>query len=303
VDDDTASFGSYMGVDYAERSTKRGRDSGLTMIMDQGWPNSFVVGMLEQFAEYVDIVKLWDPHVRVPVRTVREKVEIYKDHGVTVQPGGLIFELARQQGRYEQTLERVRGLGFDAIEISNTTSTRSDDLGADAEAIKLAKAMGFRIFGEVGRKFADGDETRLDEKTLDIEATVKEFQALLASGAERVYWEGHLLRMVMGDEPSEIHAQAATGTQQVITVANRVGAQNIMFEVSGLRPRANRQWLQFWLVRLFGPEVNIANARIEEMANLEAIRAGSHPIFGFGSAGNYAWLRAYGEGRSDWWRG
>lgn len=76
-----------------------------------------------------------------------------------------------------------------------------------------------------------------------------------------------------------------------------------MFEVSGLRPRANRQWLQFWLVRLFGPEVNIANARIEEMANLEAIRTGTHPIFGFGNSGNYAWMRSSSSGDArNWWR-
>lgn len=302
VDENEMSLGSYVGVDYAARSYGRDRQSGLTMVMDQGWPNSFVAGMLDQFGDFVDIVKLWDPHIRVPVSQVREKVAIYKDHGVIVQPGGIIFELARQQGRYDQVLEKVQGLGFDAIEISSTTSTRGES-DSDAEAIKLAKSMGFRIYGEVGRKFADGDETRLDEKTVDIEATVKEFENLIASGADQVYWEGHLLRMVMGDDPDEIHARAGTGTQQVLTVAKRVGLDKIIFEVSGLRPRANRQWLQFWLVRLFGPEVNIANARIEEMANLEAIRAGSHPIFGFGSAGNYAWLRAHAEERAEWWRG
>jgi len=107
----------------------------------------------------------------------------------------------------------------------------------------------------------------------------------------------------MGDDPEEIKKKAGLGTQQVRQVAKEVGVENIMFEVSGLRERDNRQWLQFWLVRLFGPEVNIANARIEELGNLEALRSGNHPIFGFGNSGNYPWIRAYGEGRADsWWR-
>jgi phosphosulfolactate synthase (CoM biosynthesis protein A) len=107
----------------------------------------------------------------------------------------------------------------------------------------------------------------------------------------------------MGDDPETIHARAASGTSQVLEVVKQVGLENIIFEASGLRPRANRQWLQFWLVRLFGPDVNIGNARIDELANLEAIRRGNHPIFGFGNAGNYPWLRAGADqAGSKWWR-
>jgi len=56
----------------------------------------------------------------------------------------------------------------------------------------------------------------------------------------------------------------------VLEVAGRVGQGNIVFEASGLVPTTSRRLLQFWLIRLFGSEVNIGNARIEEMANLEA---------------------------------
>jgi phosphosulfolactate synthase (CoM biosynthesis protein A) len=170
--------------------------------------------------------------------------------------------------------------------------------------VSYAKGQGFEVIGEVGRKFADGDETRLTEDTLNIDVTVAEFKSLLKAGASKVYWEGHLLRHVMGEDPETIKGKAGSGTAQVLEVARQVGAENIVFEVSGLRPRMNRQWLQFWLVRLFGPDVNIGNARIEEMANLEAIRRGNHPIFGFGSSGNYPWVRALeaGDGAEDWWK-
>ncbi len=272
------------------------------MVMDQAWPVEFTRGVLDGFSEYLDVVKLWDPHLAQPVEEVRRKVTMYRDYGVVVQPGGIFVELARQQGKGDETLRRLADFGFNAIEVSSTTSTRAE-MEEDVAFVRQAKELGFMILGEVGRKFWDGDETRLTDDTLDIETTIREFRTLLDAGADKVYWEGHLLRRVMGDDPEDIKRKAGAGTQQVLEVARCIGADNIMFEVSGLRPRANRQWLQFWLVRLFGPEVNIANARIEEMANLEAIRSGNHPIFGFGSAGNYPWMRARSEGRAEaWWK-
>lgn len=50
------------------------------------------------------------------------------------------------------------------------------------------------------------------------DATIDEFEALLSAGAEKAYWEGHLLRTVMGDDPETIKARAGTGTQQVLEV-------------------------------------------------------------------------------------
>lgn len=293
----------YLAVPYSQRSTAKPRTQGITMIMDQGWPADFARGMLDAFGDYVDIVKLWDPHLRQSVDEVRAKIQVYRDHDVIVQPGGLIVEAARQAGESEgyELLPRLKELGFDSVEVSSTTSTRTD-IEAEVRFVRHAKDMGFVIFGEVGRKFWDGDETRLTHDTLDVGATVHEFEALLGAGARQVYWEGHLLRAVMGDDPETIKERASTGTQQVLEVVERVGLERIIFETSGLRPIPNRQWLQFWLIRLFGPEVNIANARIEEMGNLEALRSGSHPIFGFGSAGNYPFLRAQSQGRPDWWR-
>lgn len=288
---DDQTLAEYLDVKYPARAKAKPRTSGLTMIMDQAWPVNFTEGVLEAWGDYIDVVKLWDPHLLQPVSCVRAKVEAYLRHDVIVQPGGLFLEIARRSGPVGDLMKRLRELGFDAIEISSTTSTRSD-MTDDVELVKHAQDLGFMVFGEVGRKFPDGDETRLTADTLDIEATIHEFRTLLDAGARYVYWEGHLLRKVLGDTPTAIKAQAATGSRDVAYVAREIGIDNIMFEVSGLRPQINRQWLQFWLVRLFGPSVNIANARIEEMGNLEAIRSGNHPIFGFGGDGNYAWLNA-----------
>jgi phosphosulfolactate synthase len=288
-----------LGLSVPLRS-KKPRSTGLTMVMDQGWPTDFVAGMLESFGAYLDITKLWDPHLLAPSDAVIRRIRTYRDHDVIVQPGGIWLELARKQRKGAALIGRLSDFGFNAVEVSNTTSEIGQETG---ELISLAKEHGFVVLGEVGKKFADGDETRLTEDTINVDATVAEFKGQLAAGAWKCYWEGHLLRKVLGDDPQTIKARAGTGTMQVLEVARQVGMENIIFEASGLRPRDNRQWLQFWLIRIFGPEVNIGNARIEEMANMESLRAGSHPIFGFESAGNYAWLRSLDSGQTEgWWK-
>ncbi|HEX4035660.1 MAG TPA: phosphosulfolactate synthase [Solirubrobacteraceae bacterium] len=289
-----------LGLSLISRGDKP-RERGITMVMDQGWPIEFAAGMLDQYGAYLDIAKLWDPHLLQPAKAVRRKIEVYREYDVDVQPGGIFVEMAKAQGRGTEIIKRIADMGFTILEMSSTTSARGD-MSEELEQLALARELGLKVIGEVGRKFADGDTTRLTADTLDIPATVHEFQSLLEGGAWKVYWEGHLLREVLGDDPESIHTKAPTGTRQVLEVVAQVGAENIIFEASGLRPRANRQWLQFWLVRLFGPHVNIGNGRIEELANMEALRSGTHPVFGFGSAGNYPAMRALESGETDWWR-
>jgi phosphosulfolactate synthase len=222
------------------------RESGLTMVMDQGWPIGFTSDILDDFGDALDVVKLWDPLLRVPLQQVEKRIQVYRDHGVVVQPGGIWLEMAARQGSPEKLLPLLGSMGFNAIEVSNTAS--EEGIEARARLVAEAASQGFKVLGEVGKKFFDGDD------------------------------------------PEAIKQRAYTGVRQFRDVVAEVGQENIIFEVSGLRPRANRQWLQFWLIRLLGPEINIGNACIEEMANLEALRGGTHPIFDLGSAGNYATL-------------
>lgn len=293
----------YLGIAWPERTSKP-RNRGLTMVMDNGWPVSFVEGMMDQYGEYLDVVKIWDPHLRAPEREVRKKIAIYRKHNVRVQPGGIFMEVARIQGKEREVMPRLAELGFNVIEISSTATTAERNLEDESRMVREAKDLGFAVFGEVGKKFAENDSTRRSEEEVNEEATINEFRALLDAGAERVYWEGHLLRRVMGEQPDELLSKRASGTQQVLRVAKAVGAERIMFEVSSLRPVLNRRVLQFWLVTLFGTEVNIGNARLEELGYLEALRSGSHPVHGFKQAGDYPWIRALEAGRAQdyaWW--
>ena len=293
----------FLGIRWPARSRKP-RKGGLTMVMDTGWPVSFVESMLDQYGEYLDVAKIWDPHLRAPEKEVRRKIEAYNAHGVRVQPGGIFMEIARIQGTENQVLKRLRELGFSIIEVSGTATNAERDLRAEADFVKRSTDLGFAVFGEVGKKFADHDKTRKSDEVVDEAATIAEMLALLDAGAEKVYWEGHLLRRVLGESAEDIMSKRNSGTPQVRRVAEAVGQDRIMFEVSPLRPLLMRRTLQFWLVTMFGPEVNIGNARLEEMGFLEALRSGSHPVHGFKLAGDYPWIRAVEEGKPDdyaWW--
>jgi phosphosulfolactate synthase len=293
----------YLGIAWPRRSQKP-RARGLTMVMDNGWPVSFVEGMMDQYGEYLDVVKIWDPHLRAPEREVRRKIDAYRKHDVRVQPGGIFMEVARIQGIEHEVMPRLADLGFNVIEVSSTATNAERDLKAEAKFIQDARKLGFAVFGEVGKKFHENDTTRVSNSEVDEKATISEFRALLDAGAERVYWEGHLLRNVMGEEPAQLLASRGKGTDQVLRVANEIGPEKIMFEVSSLRPVLNRRVLQFWLVTLFGTEVNIGNARLEELGYLEALRSGSHPVHGFKQAGDYPWIRAMENGTANdhpWW--
>ena len=293
----------FLGIRWPERSSKP-RKQGLTMVMDTGWPTNFVESLMEQYGEYLDVVKLWDPHLRAPAAEVRKKIDVYKKHNVRVQPGGIFMEIARIQGAENMVLDRLADLGFDVIEVSGTATNAERDMRKEAAFVRRAKDLGFAVFGEVGKKFADQDQTRRSDEVVDEEVTVKEMLSLLEAGAERVYWEGHLLRRVMGESAEELLAKRDAGTQQVMRVAQEVGQERIIFEVSPLRELNQRRTLQFWLVTVFGPEVNLGNVRLEELGFLEAVRSGSHPVHGFGQAGDYPWIRAVETGKGadyKWW--
>ena len=292
-----------LGIDWPERARKP-RKLGITRVMDTGWPTGFVEDLLAQYGEYLDVVKIWDPHLRSPEKEIRRKIDTYRKYNVRVQPGGIFMEVARIQGIETQVMERLADLGFSIIEVSSTATNALRDMSKEAAFIEQARKLGFDVFGEVGKKFADGDTTRVSEEVVNEEETIKEMKALLDAGAEKVYWEGHLLRRVMGENAEELIRKRETGSRQAERVVKAVGVENIIFEVSPLRPVLMRRALQFWLINLFGTEVNIGNARLEELGLIEALRSGSHPVHGFKLAGDYPWIRAREEGRDKnypWW--
>jgi len=285
----------------AER-TRKPRATGLTMVGDRGWPLAFVEGMLEAYGHAIDIVKISAWHLHQPGEVVRRKVAVYKRFQVEVQIGGPVLEIARAVGKAEETLRALRDYGFDSLEISSEALPTQHAMDEDARFADLCREYGFVLHGEVGKKFPEGDQTRVAADTVDVAETVRQMKAYLAAGCRKVYWEGHIIRRVLGDA-----GERPQGAAQLLAVAEQVGADNIIFEVPfTYLPYAGKRALQAWLVHLFGPNVNIGNVLIEEMPELEEIRGGTFPAFG-APHGDHPWLHALIRGKGTaaarWWRG
>ena len=294
-----------LGLQLQERVSKP-RSKGKVMVMDMGSPVEFVRGALDLYGDFVDVVKIVNLALHDRASEVKKKVEVYLDHDVEPQPGGIIIELARWQGIEEDVLSKLYGYGFTAVEIS-ATSTSQRDMEDEQRFSELCQKKGFRVYGEVGKKHFEGDMTRLAEDRLNVEETIRQFTFLLESGASAVYWEGHVLRKVLGQTPEEILSRRALPeVTDLMHVVQEVGQDNIIFEVSPQIPFYSRRAMQFWLVHIFGPEVNIGNARLDEIPMLEDTRRGTWPIFGFGELGDHPWIRSYlmGDGKPSptWWK-
>ncbi len=279
------------------------RHSRRTMIFDRGWPSVFIEGVLESFAGAIDIAKISAWHLHQPESVVRRKIQMYKRFGVEAQCGGPVLELARLQGKEDQVIEYLQELGFDGLEISSESLPTQVDIELERRLAEKCLAMGFTIHGEVGKKFPEGDQVRKAAGVLDVEAAVANFQHYVDIGCEGSYFEGHLLRAMCGDM-----GQNESARQQLIDLADAVGINNIIFEIPGTYLHyAGKRALQGLLVYLFGPNVNMGNVLIEEVAEAEEIRDGTFPTFGAPN-GDHPWLASLsrtgtGTAEPQWWRG
>src|SRR2546430_407992 len=107
----------------ATRSSKP-RDTGLTIASDSFSPIEDEV--FEQIAEYIDFVKFGlSTPLLIEKSKLLERVSRYHDLGISVVGGGTLIEIAVQRGITLQMLERLRALGFDMIEISESAGGKT----------------------------------------------------------------------------------------------------------------------------------------------------------------------------------
>lgn len=272
-----------------------------TMLFDRGWPAVFIEGALEGFADSIDIAKISAWHLHQPEKVVVNKLALYKKYGVETQCGGPVTEIARQQGKEDEVLDYLQRLGFDGLEVSSESQPTQSDIDDDRRFAEKCKARGFVIHGEVGKKFPEGDQARSAPDHLDVDVAASTFQAYKDMGCDGSYLEGHLLRAICGDMGEKVEGRAS-----LEELVKRVGLEEIIFEIPGTYlPYAGKRALQGLLVYLFGPDVNMANILIEEVAELEEIRGGTFPAFGVPN-GDHPWIRSLFEGKgkihAEWWR-
>jgi len=235
--------------------TAKPRRTGQTMIIDKGLGLDQTRALLELAGEYIDFIKLgFGTAALYPERILREKVALIRAHGVEPYPGGTFLEVAVLQGRLDAYLEASWELGFRTVEVSDGTI----DLGPRARemAIRSARALGFTVIAEVGKK--DGAQE------LDPAAALAQLQGDLEAGAAKVILEGRESGKGVGiyDREGRLKMGAAERL-----AAGLPDPGVIMWE-------APLKAQQQELIALFGPNVNLGNVAPDEVIALEALRCG-----------------------------
>ena len=236
-----------------ERSSKP-RKNGLTMCLDQGMGLTYTEDLLSICSEYVDIWKLgWATAQLQPKEIVSKKVELIRNHDISVCNGGTLLELSEHQGKAEQLFSELLDLGCDSTEISSG----SLDIDSDrvAELISLANKMGLRVFSEVGKKLPEDDYEGKEYNRL--------LEKFIGAGADKVILEARESGVSVGIMDDQGKPREA----KMSDVLEGIDPNNVIFE-------APRKSQQIFFLRQFGPEANLGNVHPTDVISLETLRRG-----------------------------
>jgi len=244
----------------AQRSVEKPRTRGLTMMMDWGLPLGMQRDWLELQARYVDLAKLVVGTARLYEETVLErKLALYREHAVSPFLGGQFLEYVfATQGMpgVRPYCEEARRLGFEALEVSDNVVTL--DRRQRHDIIATAVDCGLHVHGEVGSKSRQSGAAAL----------VAQAEDCFTAGADVVLVEGAEL---LGPDGSPDHAL-------IEGLRGGLDTERVIFELSGTWVPGTHSTdvyrLKVFLVRTFGPDVNLANVMPDQIWETEALRCG-----------------------------
>lgn len=226
------------------------RTHGLTHVLDKGLTVESTRSVLAAAAPHMDVWKFGWGTAYLDVG-LAEKLELLREHGVHSCLGGTLLEISWSQGRAEDCLDWAASVGFDSVEVSRGVARMSLD---EKHALLGLAAQRFVVLSEVGSK--DPDET------LTCDQWTREVATDLAAGARWVITEGRESGTV------GIYREDGAIREDIVAAAVRGGGvDKLLFEA----PRKDQQ---AWLIRAFGPDVNLANIPAQEVVALETLRLG-----------------------------
>jgi phosphosulfolactate synthase len=229
---------------------RKPRKSGLTQVLDKGLSTAEIESMLEVAADYVDIVKFgWA--TSMVVQNFETKLESYRRHNIDVCCGGTLFEIAIVKKQLNDYIAFLKDHDFEHVEVSDGVLeiSRSDKL---RYIERLARH--FTVFSEVGRK----DRTHVVAPA----KWVKEIKEELGAGAWKVICEGR--------ESGTVGIYQGTGEVKaglIQEIEAQIDPGRVIFE-------APQKHQQVWLVKHFGPNVNLGNVPPFDVISVETIRQG-----------------------------
>jgi phosphosulfolactate synthase len=230
--------------------TSKPRQAGLTHVLDKGMSVAEVENLLEVAASYVDIIKFgWG--TSVVTENLEAKIALCQKKGVDIYCGGSLFELALQRGKVDDYVAYLKDCGIKLLEISDGVI----ELPIEDKLRHISRlAREFTVLSEVGSK----DEAVVVSPT----RWVKQIKAELEAGAWKVITEGR--------ESGTVGLYRGSGeirTGLIDEIETQLDTARLMFE-------APQKAQQVWLIKHFGPNVNLGNIPPGEVIALETMRQG-----------------------------
>lgn len=232
------------------------RQKGITMVLDKGLGLETAESLMNISGDYVDYLKFgWGTSIVHEHDIIKDKVAMYKSHNITPYTGGTLFELAYMNDKLEEFFQEAHDLGFEAIEVSDGSTTISHD--KKLECIESAKKDGFEVLSEVGKK-----DPGLD-KELSLDERIEYMQNELEAGSSLIIVEAR-----EGGKNIGIYDKAGNAKEDEIDyILDNFDGNKILWEAP------NKDQQVFFILKL-GNDVNLGNVSTDDITSLETLRRG-----------------------------
>lgn len=232
------------------------RQKGITMVLDKGLGLETAGSLMNISGDYVDYLKFgWGTSIVHEQDIIKDKVAMYKSHNITPYTGGTLFELAYMNDKLEEFFQEAHDLGFEAIEVSDGSTTISHD--KKLECIESAKKDGFEVLSEVGKK-----DPGLD-KELSLDERIEYMQNELEAGSSLIIVEAR-----EGGKNIGIYDKAGNAKEDEIDyILDNFDGNKILWEAP------NKDQQVFFILKL-GNDVNLGNVSTDDITSLETLRRG-----------------------------
>lgn len=235
---------------HLPKRQEKPRYKGITATIDLGISIAELEGILNDYSNFLDIVKLGVATAYI-TPNLEEKIALYRKYQIEVYFGGTLFEKCYSQNRLDEYTNWLKQLGISTIEIS----VGCLDIGLPTR-LKLVEKLAkeFKVISEVGSK---------NSKKIIINSDwINEIRSFHEAGCYFVITEGR-------DSATAgiYHSNEEIYTELINDILQFNQVEKIIFEA----PTPKTQML---FINLVGVNVNIGNVSMHDLLLLEAQRRG-----------------------------
>lgn len=242
-------------LDPSRNREYKPRTTGKTMVIDKGMGMRSFEDLLQTSAEYIDMIKIgFGTSVLYPRQVLLKKIELAKENGIHILPGGTFLEAAVQQNVVEDYLDSIQCLGFNTIEVSDGTIELSRSLRD--QLIRSCLDLGLIVITEYGKKSMGSK--------IEIADFIQTVQRDTQLGASLVTMEGRESGIGVGIYDH----QGGCKDEDIIALCEGVQHPEVIMWEAPLKSQ------QVHLIQMLGAQINLGNIAPEDILSLEALRRG-----------------------------